>query len=146
MGTRAAFFIGDFRDVEKREWLGCIAWDGYPEGLPEMCGAKSEDDFREIISKYQDDRDDFAKSDGPFPFPWNDDLCLTDETYCWHDGQIYCEMDYRFVPLAERQSVESDEDFEALRAKYPIEDCRNIPAPGGKYDGGAPDSIIVVSA
>ena len=145
MGTRAAFFIGDFREPEKREWLDCIAWDGCPGGLPEMCVARSEDEFRLAVEKYSE-RDDFAPPSGPFPFPWMGDLCLTDETYCWHDGRIYCEFSRRFVPLSEVENIETDEEREAVKAKYPKEDCRGIPAPGAAYDGTAPDSIMIISA
>lgn len=146
MGTRAAFFVGDFRDVNSREWLGCVAWDGYPDGLPEMCEAKTEEEFRAAIAEYST-RDDFASPDGPFPYPWNDDLCLTDCVYTWHGDQIWFEFDRRFVPLSRFLEVEDCEDgAEKLADEYPVRDCLNIPAPGKPYDGSAPDSIMIVKA
>jgi hypothetical protein len=33
MGTRADFYIGCGRDSE---WIGSIAWDGYPDGLSDL--------------------------------------------------------------------------------------------------------------
>ncbi len=151
MGTRAAFFIGDFRDTAKREWLGCVAWDGYPDGLPEVCAAKSEQEFRDAVAG-ESNRDDFAAPTGPFPYPWQDDLCLTDCTYTWYEGEVWFEWDRRMVPLARAMEVFADPDDEAeqgveakLKADYPVQDCYNIPAPGKPYDGTAPDSIMIFS-
>lgn len=155
MGTRAAFFVGDIRDLEKREWLGCIAWDGYLEGVSEIILARSEEEYREAIKKYSS-RDDFATPDGPFPFPWMDDLCITDFTYTWMDEKLWLEYDRRLIPLDVYQKldeiVQDDEmyntHFEKFQSevfdKYP-RDLVNIPAPGKKYDGTAPDSIIIIS-
>lgn len=146
MGTRAAFFIGDFRDVEKREWLGCIAWDGYPDGVPGIVAATSEQTFRDAVAELST-RDDFAPPTGPFPFPWMDDLCLTDCTYCWHEGEVWCEYDRRFVPLARTLGADIDDEGDArdkLKADFPVRDCMDIPAPGKPYDGTAPDSIMIL--
>lgn len=150
MGTRAAFFIGDFRKPEAREWLGCIAWDGYPSGLPEISSAKTESDFRAAVSKYSE-RHDFACSDGPFPFPWQDDLCLTDCTYTWYEGEVWCEFDRRFVPLSRililddgLDDDEYDKIVEKIKKDFPVQDCIGIPAPGKPYDGSAPDSIMII--
>jgi hypothetical protein len=151
MGTRAAFFIGDFRDPEKREWLGCIAWDGYPAGVPGIVQAKSEADFRQAVADLSN-RNDFAPPTGPFPFPWENDLCLTDCTYTWHDGEVWTEFDRRFVPLERALEVWNSEDDERdskeiiLKRDFPTRDCDNIPAPGKPYDGTAPDSIIILAA
>lgn len=52
MGTRAAFFVGDARDVENRTWLGCIAWDGYPEGdCSILADAATESAFRALVGR-----------------------------------------------------------------------------------------------
>lgn len=143
MGTRAAFFVGDFRNIDNREWLGCIALDGYPERLPTVVSARTENAFRLAVESLYS-RNDFASPDGPFPFPWMDDLCLTDCTYCWHDGQVWCEWERRFVPLSRVESLEDDKDETKLRADFPVEDCNDIPAPGRTYDGTAPDSIMII--
>lgn len=31
MGTHAQFFVGNPQDLEGREYLGSLAWDGYPD-------------------------------------------------------------------------------------------------------------------
>jgi hypothetical protein len=58
MGTRADFYVGR---GESAEWLGSIAWDGYPDGIdPEM----------------------------GWPWPW-DDSGTTDYAYAFEDGAVY---------------------------------------------------------
>ena len=40
MGTRADFYVGKGKDSE---WLGSIAWDWYPDGIPDnILDAESE--------------------------------------------------------------------------------------------------------
>lgn len=86
MGTRAAFWIGDPR-TENREWLGCVAWDGYPGGdCRNLFEATTEQEFRERIAAMRASRKDFATPDKGWPFPWSDDVFLTDFTYAWIDG------------------------------------------------------------
>ncbi len=53
MGTRAQFFIGNPSDLASRVWLGCVAFDGYPDG---DCGealvkAKSQEDFTAAVAR-----------------------------------------------------------------------------------------------
>jgi len=47
MGTRADFYVGR---GEQAEWLGSIAWDGYPSGNPAPVTAMtSEAAYREKV-------------------------------------------------------------------------------------------------
>lgn len=34
MGTRADFYIEVGNELKPKDWLGSIAWDGYPKGIP----------------------------------------------------------------------------------------------------------------
>lgn len=141
MGTRAQFFINDPRDTDNRQWLGCVAWDGYPEGdIGEaLATVKTEAEFINAVRSIAKDRDDFCDpAHHGFPFPWSCDLLLTDFTYAWFDEgvQVAC-YHTGFVTLADVLT----EDFE-----YPEEDTlpNDTPAPA-QWDRSAPDSILVIS-
>ena len=41
MGTRADFYIGRGATAE---WIGSIAWDGYPDGIPAPILEATDDD------------------------------------------------------------------------------------------------------
>lgn len=132
MGTRASFFVGDPRDLEKREWLGCIAFDGYPEGVDELDEIGTEKAFKKAI-RAMEQRDDFASPKGGFPFPWPDDLFLTDYTYAFFDGKLQVACGHRgFVEWGERNKLSE------MQNSIPS----NIPAPG-PYDPSQPDSIMI---
>lgn len=139
MGTRAAFWAGDPRNLKARRWLGCIAWDGYPEGLPELADVTTEEAFLAAVESYKEKRDDFADpAKGGWPFPWADDIFLTDYTYAWIEGRLVVASYHTgFVQWEEATA----EDFE-----WPGKDClpSNVPAASG-WDRGQPDSIMLIS-
>jgi hypothetical protein len=140
MGTRAAFWQGDPRNLEKRRWLGCIAWDGYPSGLEELDKVSTEEEFLATVEDYKK-RDDFADpANGGWPFPWSGDIFLTDYTYAWIDGRLMVTCCHAgFVTWAQATS------YEAL--EWPEEDTlpANVPAPTG-WDMGQPDSIMIFAS
>lgn len=134
MGTRASFWIGNPTDLENREWLGCIAWDGHPEN---MSCSSSEESFRGFVAGLST-REDFATPDKGWPFPWADDIFVTDFTYAFFDGKVMAACFHcGFVPLEEAQK----DDFE-----WPDKDTlpKGIPAPK-PYDRSQPDSIMIIS-
>ena len=147
MGTRAAFFVGDARDVENREWLGCIAWDGYPDGDCRIFAkCKSEAEFRLAVERLASERDDFAHPDrGGFPFPWENNLFLTDCVYAFFDGAAHVDMNrnWRTVDWCLTASEDEQETFWENSECDPT--FENVPAPS-RYDREQPDSIIIVSA
>ena len=148
MGTRAAFFIGDPHDIENREWLGCIAWDGYPDGdCARLADARTPEEFRGMIANIAEERDDFSYPDkGGFPFPWIDDLFLTDCVYAFFDGAAHVDFkrNWRTVKwMLETPADEQDEWYEATSRDPSFE---GVPAPGGKWDRSQPDSIIILEA
>lgn len=142
MGTRAQFFIGNPQDVEHREWLGCIAWDGYPKGDCEMLkDATTPDQFRALVATLAASRADFTdpqKND--YPFPWHDDIFITDCTYAFFDGATqYASFHTGWTTLAKRLS----EDVETWEAAVPD---KLVPAPAPRNVGkpAGRDSLTIL--
>lgn len=78
MGTRADFYSGL---GESAEYLGSIAWDGYPDGLPkELRSASSDAEWRRIVLAELMARDDATAPVDGWPWPW-DDSRTTDYAY-----------------------------------------------------------------
>jgi hypothetical protein len=85
MGTRADFYIGIGKDAE---WLGSIAWDGYPEGIDDaVLGATNEADYRAALEAFKAGRDDWTAPEDGWPWPWNDSD-TTDCAYALHNDQV----------------------------------------------------------
>ena len=85
MGTRADFYVGTDKNAE---WLGSIAWDGYPGGIPDdILGARSEARYRQAVELFIEERDDGVKPEEGWPWPW-DNSGTTDCAYAWHDNEI----------------------------------------------------------
>lgn len=141
MGTRASFFIGNPSDTVNRDWLGCIAWDGYPSGdCKALAGATSPEDFIARVESICRTRDDYCDpTKHSFPFPWSDDLYLTDYTYAFFDGRVQVTCYHAgWRDMAEDMS-------DAWRDDAANELPSNVPAPEGRGPKG-PDSIMIISA
>lgn len=142
MGTRASFWIGDARNIQDREYMGCIAFDGYPEGLPGIENITTADRFREFVGALSK-RGDFSSATEAFPFPWPDDLFLTDETYSFMEGAVWREV-HRKGWMKVADSLDEDK-FDEFCAEH--SECRSfnkVPA-HASYDPTLPDSIMVIS-
>lgn len=140
MGTRASFWIGDPTDLEKRKWLGCIAWGGHPENF-EHFAPMDDTQFMGTVEEMSRTRKDFATPTKGWPFPWHDDIFLTDVTYAYFDGAVQvCWFHKPFQSLLVYLTDTTEEDEE------PKDDPRHkkVPAPVA-YDRTQPDSIIIVS-
>lgn len=86
MGTRADFYTAD-ADGANLDWLGSIAWDGYPDGIDEaVMGAKTADDFRAALATFFADRNDVTLPEQGWPWPW-DDSRTTDYGYVLIEGR-----------------------------------------------------------
>lgn len=92
MGTRADFYIGR---GPQAEWLGSIAWDGYPKGITSgewsgghLFDAASEEEFRVRLETFFQGRDDVTRPGHGWPWPWNDSH-LTDYSYAFDDGRVW---------------------------------------------------------
>lgn len=85
MGTRADFYVGR---GENAEWLGSIAWDGYPSGIPaKLLAAKDEKTYRRLVSSFLKDRDDRSLPADGWPWPW-DTSSTTDYAYAFDKGHV----------------------------------------------------------
>lgn len=139
MGTRAAFWLGDPRNIENRKWLGCIAWDGHPDGdCKTLFGSESDEEFVCRVQQLAATRDDFATPERGWPFPWSDDIFLTDFTYAFFDGAVQVSCYHRGFVSADKALGDDP---------WPGEDdptCSKVPA-GKAYDRSQPDSIMIFS-
>jgi hypothetical protein len=86
MGTRADFYIGRGAHAE---WLGSIAYDGYPDGPPQaVLSATTEPDFRERARAVITEGDDGTLPEQGWPWPW-DTSSTTDYAYAFDDGKVW---------------------------------------------------------
>jgi hypothetical protein len=135
MGTRAAFWKGDPRNLADREWLGCIAFDGYPDGkVGDVLAATSLEAFLAAVQELSQEPD-FADPRGGWPFPWSDDVFLTDFTYAWFNDEVN-------VSCFHSGFVSSSK---AIAGEWPENDdpsCSKVPS-GKEYDRSQPDSIMI---
>ena len=105
MGTRADFYVGR---GEKAEWLGSIAWDGYPDGIDKpVLKAKDEAKYRKLVQDFLGSRDDCTKPEDGWPWPWEDSR-TTDYAYAFDGGKVHgsCFGSKWFDPLTEREDDE----------------------------------------
>lgn len=99
MGTRADFYIGT--DPADMEWLGSIAWDGYPHGICEgesilgdlhesqVLSAETEEEYRAALASFFSQRDDVSRPEDGWPWPWEDSR-LTDFAYTFDGEKVVC--------------------------------------------------------
>ena len=86
MGTRADFYIG--RGLEA-EWIGSVAWDGYPRGICDaLLKSTSEQEFRDRLSEFLNDREDATTPDCGWPWPW-ETSSTTDYAYSFDEGRVF---------------------------------------------------------
>jgi hypothetical protein len=118
MGTRADFYVGR---GNKAEWIGSIAWDGYPSGIttrddkPIILKAETEKQFREEVSAFFAEREDVSLPQDGWPWPWNDS-CTSDYAYAFDGGKVYaCPFGHGWF-VASRKQPEDD-----AKLKGPVE-------------------------
>lgn len=86
MGTRADFYIGR---GENAEWLGSIAWDGYPEGIDApVLQASTVEGFRNALVNFATTRNDWTDPEQGWPWPW-DTSHTTDYAYAFDEGKVW---------------------------------------------------------
>ena len=95
MGTRADFYIGRGKSAE---WLGSIAWDGYPSGIQpkdsefakdaHLFDSATADEFKERLEMFFAGREDVTRPERGWPWPW-DDSKTTDYAYCFDGGRVW---------------------------------------------------------
>lgn len=115
MGTRADFYIGR---GQQAEWLGSIAWDGYPDGLRDtaILTSKTEEGFREAVAEELARRDDGTTPVDGWPWPWANSL-TTDYSYAF-DGDVYaCCFGHRWYRA--NDPALNDDETEDKEAVFP---------------------------
>lgn len=86
MGTRADFYVGRGKDAE---WIGSIAWDGYPSGITAVVlDAVDEHSYRTAVSDFLQGRRDATYPNEGWPWPWEDSQ-TTDYAYAFEDGGVH---------------------------------------------------------
>ncbi|ALS64908.1 hypothetical protein [Pandoraea apista] len=131
MGTRADFYVG--RGVTA-EWLGSVAWDGYPDGFdrPGLLDATTEAQYRAAVSEELASREDATLPEAGWPWPW-DNSATTDYAYAFDGERVYSSCFGRaWHDLATAIEDESDEDDASLRAVFPDMSARKNVAFGSK--------------
>lgn len=103
MGARADFYIGRGVDAQ---WLGSIAWDGYPTGIvsyfdSELFNATTPEEFARVTAERLVTREDGTTPEMGWPWPWNNSR-TTDYTYAFDDGQVWaCCFGCAWAPIKE---------------------------------------------
>lgn len=109
MGTRADFYIAR---EDGLEWLGSIAWDGYPEGIDEgVLSARSADEFAGALKTFASDRDDFTSPERGWPWPWETSH-TTDFAYVLIEGEGVVFSSFGGDPYWANRRTREDDDHE----------------------------------
>src|ERR1043166_943179 len=113
MGTRADFYVGITTDAE---WLGSIAYDGYPDGIDaSILSATTEAEYRARVAAFIASRDHGTKPDDGWAWPWEDSN-LTDFAYGFADGAVLANRFGRgWVPWT---VADGDPDTDVARQAY----------------------------
>lgn len=89
MGTRADFYIGRGKQAE---WLGSIAYDGYPDNVlkdgKRLGSATSPEEFKAALANEGAKEDHFTNPEQGWPWPWEDSQ-TTDYAYAFDEGQVW---------------------------------------------------------
>ena len=110
MGTRADFYVGVGVDAE---WLGSIAFDGYPKGIePRILHAQNEAGYRQVVKEFVAQSDHGTTPEQGWPWPWEDSR-TTDYAYAWTPrGEVRasCFGHAWFDPTKEQTDEEMQEE------------------------------------
>ena len=109
MGSRADFYVG--LEPDTMEWLGSIAWDGYPGGIDSgIKSAKMEETFRARVTRLLESREDSTTPDMGWPWPWEDSQ-TTDFSYTFADGCVWgTNFGYSWYKVESRGDEDDGED------------------------------------
>lgn len=119
MGTRADFYIGRGQDAE---WLGSIAWDGYPSGIGnDLLEATSLDEFKSRLAAYWSARKDLTRPNDGWPWPWSDSSG-TDYAYAFDGGKVWASC--FGTEWFEASNPEPEEHQDAKSAVFPNMESR----------------------
>jgi hypothetical protein len=136
MGTRADFYVGRGEDAE---WIGSIAWDGYPQAIDDSVkNATDEAGFRGAVETFMRGREDATKPEMGWPWPW-DTSHTTDYAYAFDGGAVHASSfgSEWFDP--KRDEDEEHEELASKAAVFPNMASRK------RMTLGARSGVIVVS-
>ena len=112
MGTRADFYVGRGKNAE---WLGSIAWDGYPDGiLKNILHAHNETYYRQVVKEFiTEEKGNGSRfpEDG-WPWPWEDSRA-TNYAYAFENNKVHasCFGSDWFDPLNKPFEGEESEEI-----------------------------------
>lgn len=112
MGTRADFYVGR---GEQAEWIGSIAYDGYPDGIiDDVKQSKDAEAFLVAVGNFIAGRDDGTTPEMGWPWPW-DTSGTTDYAYAFDDGKVWasCFGGAWFIATEERPVDDGDTHVKA---------------------------------
>jgi hypothetical protein len=123
LGTRADFYVERGEDAE---WLGSIAWDGYPSGLSRdesgvkddpVLTATTEPVYREEVDKLLARREDATRPEQGWPWPWTDSQ-TTDFAYTFDGGKVWMSIFGR--PWADPLEWNFEKDYPDTDERVPF--------------------------
>ncbi len=116
MGTRADFYTGKGK---RMEWLGSVAWDAYPSGIPkELRTSKSLAEYKEAVGHFLANREDATLPKMGWPWPW-DSSHTTDYAYTFSAGQVWASAYGAPWFLATDESDRPDDEDETRKVWFP---------------------------
>lgn len=149
MGTRADFYVGIGADAE---WLGSVAWDGYPDGpwaeitlsnpSPVPNSPMSEGTFRANIERVLSQSASATRPAQGWPWPW-ETSGTTDFAYWFNPktGAVECSC---FSHLHDIKAWEAyNEECRRLAREY--DDPEYPEEPSGEWPHEMPDMSAVQS-
>lgn len=136
MGTRADFYIGR---GEEAEWLGSIAYDGYPEGWGRYLlehDVEDEESFREAVKALFKATESgvggghWTSPEQGWPWPWEDSR-TTDFSYAFdpEEGRIFfsCFGYAPWWPLEDYENYSHDDMGDEKTLVFPnMKDKQNV--------------------
>lgn len=135
MGTRADFYVGRGKTAE---WIGSIAWDGYPDGNPApILKLTDEQAFRVAVLKIITEENGTLTDQG-WPWPWENSQ-TTDYAYAFDEGRVWgtC-FGHGWWP-AEAEPIEDEDGEEAHRSfpkvEFPQFSNERMAKPGSNRSG-----------
>lgn len=88
MGTRADFYLGRGKAAE---WLGSVAFDGYPDNILDgthLGSAATPEEFRAALSEGPSAEDHWTNPEQGWPWPW-EDSGTTDFAYALDESRVW---------------------------------------------------------
>jgi len=74
---------------EAMEWLGSVAFDGYPDGIDkQVLGCESPEAFRHAVAAFLASREDKTLPEQGWPWPWKTSS-TTDFAYAFDEGAVH---------------------------------------------------------